>query len=332
MKLLSAFALLAAVASAAPGPSAFSLEQRDEKCLPQRIAVVVLDNSYTTYDADEKYQLRQEVAHKVFSRMTPDEDKGAFMSTENNNPQILAAMNTVNHLQWPTPGRAWNDRPLEELVDAAVQHIKATIKEDYKDRTAIVLVTDWLDLQGGVDTPRAIRDAKDLGIRVHWARPNENGVTRDIGAMNSAVIESGGWYSEINDIKGLDYFTEQLFKKGLTNKDEECAKNPKPDPAPTPSAAPQPSKSENPPPPPPTENPQPSKSEDKPQPSKSQEKPPAPTTEECKAQVSTVTEKVTETIKETVTAPAPSATGNVCLAPCDVPGAKPLPAMPKFEL
>lgn len=361
MKFFTAFAVLAAVVSAAP--SAYSFEARDDKCLPQRIAVVVLDNSYSTTFADEK-NLRQEVPRKVFAKMTPDEDKGAFLSTEYQGPQVLAAMNTVNALEWPAPGRGYTDRPLVEIINAATKHIKDTIKEDFRDRAAIVFVSDawdntdgnsgWHPGQIGVKTAQAIRDAKDLGIRVHWGKPNQHHDVRDIGEVGSAVLESGGWYSELNDGGGLDYFIDQLFKKGLTNKDQECGTPGKPDPIPTPSStekppptseAPPPTSSQAPPPtseaPPPTSSQAPPPTSEAPPPTSSAAPPPSskpsPAPTECSASVSTVTdkvtEKVTETVKETVTAPAPSATsGKVCLAPCDVPGAKPLPEMPKFEL
>lgn len=85
MKFFAAFAVLAAVASAAP--SAYTLETREDKCLPQRIAVVVLDNSHSTTFADTK-NLRQEVARKVFAKMT---DKGAFICTEFQGPAVFAA-------------------------------------------------------------------------------------------------------------------------------------------------------------------------------------------------------------------------------------------------
>lgn len=206
----------------------------------------------------------------------------------------------------------------------------------------------WAPGEVGLKVAKAVRDAKDLGIRIHWARPNQSGEGKDIGELARAVLASGGWFSELNDRGGLDYFVDQLFKKGLTNKDQECGTPGKLDPVPTPSSTPPPPTStEQPPPtsaaPPPTSSEAPPPTSEAPPPTSAA---PPPTSSavptECNASVSTVTEKVTETagattvtetVKETVTAPAPSATsGKVCLAPCDVPGAKPLPEMPKFEL
>lgn len=159
----------------------------------------------------------------------------------------------------------------------------------------------------GVKIARAIHDAAYEGIRTHFGRLNAKHEKRDVSFYNTASRDSGGWFSEINSAAEIGVFVDQVFKNGLTNKDEECRGKPQPEP----SKEPEPSKT-----PEPTQEPEPTSNC------------PAPT-------ATTVTEKVTETVKETVketvTAPAPTATGNVCFAPCDAPGAKPLTGV-KIEL
>lgn len=73
--------------------------------------------------------------------------------------------------------------------------------------------------------------------------------------------------------------------------------------------------------------PTPSSSSTQPEPTPSSSVTPEPTTSCAVPEVPTTT--VTSTVIQTVTAPAPSATGSVCICKCDAPGAKP---MPKFEL
>ena len=328
MKFAIAFALLASAVSAAP--HIVQLEMRDD-CVGKRFAVFAIDNS-NTVDKQDPDNVRYEVPRKVFEKMSPEADKGAVLiGSWNEGNRVAAPLGPVNNLRWDTPAPGRGDVKADELVVAATTHMN-NVPEEFKDHTAIILLTDGFTVTDGgptsevnnafgVKIARAIHDAAYEGIRVHWGHLNAQHDRRDVSFYNTASRDSGGFFSEINNGGEIAGFVDQVVKKGLTNKDEECRAKPQPEPSKQPETSQQPEPSKT---PEPTKEPEPSKS---PEPTKE----PVPTSSCPAPVVSTVTEKVTETVKETVTAPAPTATGNVCFAPCDAPGAKPLTNV-KIEL
>jgi len=106
----------------------------------------------------------------------------------------------------------------------------------FKDRAAIFVFTDGQNNDGPIPVIQAIAGATLKGIRVHYGFLQPGSVTKfvtatkdqaplsaheiaEIASIEEAVLASGGTYGVIGNAETQIAFVDQVFNKGLTNRD-----------------------------------------------------------------------------------------------------------------